>query len=138
MADVEHFVTQAGGLPRDSKARRADPAAKVELRLARFLRYQRHNELQLTDAQQERLEKLPGFDWSPVETAWEQRCQDYSSFVRARGRIPRRRSPDRTERELELWHHRQALRQRRGLLPHHLWVAFIELAHGVHGVDKKP
>lgn len=138
MTDIEDFVTQDGCLPRDSRARRADPAAKVELRLARFLRYQRHNELHLTEAQQARLDKLPGFDWSPVETAWEQRCEDYRSFIRTRGRVPRRRSTDRSERELALWHYRQTLRYSRGLLPHHLWAPFRRLANGVHGADKNP
>ncbi|MGV8895051.1 MAG: hypothetical protein ACOH1U_01150 [Rhodoglobus sp.] len=136
MRAVEIFAAATGSLPRDSRARRADPATSVERQLARFLRYQRHNELHLTPSQQERLERLAGFEWAPMETAWECRRQDYLTFIRTRGRIPRRRSSDPRERQLELWFHRQALRLRRGLMPHHLRAAFSELIESVHGVDK--
>lgn len=124
---VEDFVANTGELPCDSRSRRADPAAARELRLARFLRYQRTIEETLTDYQWHRLAALEGFEWEPIEEAWQRQFDAYRKFVEAHARVPRRRSKHKYERQLANWFQRQQTRHRRGTLPHHLSIRFDRL-----------
>jgi hypothetical protein len=136
MKEVEDFLEATGRLPRENPSRRKNPPLSAEPRLARFLRYQRRIEENLSDIQWQRLDQLAGFEWSPVESAWYVRLGEYAAFVRARSRRPSRRSIDPHERQLAEWFRNQQLRQRRGKLPHHLATDFEKLLNAVGETDK--
>lgn len=127
MTKVARFVDDTGALPRDSHRRRSDPMAQEELRLARFLRYQRYNERYLTQWQREQLEALRQFEWSPTESGWDALYDACLGFVQAEGQVPRLRADDAEERRLAVWLRRQLLRRRHGTLPHHLLRALDRL-----------
>jgi hypothetical protein len=78
----------------------------------------RQRRAHLTDAQTEALASLPGFDWAPRETRWDQMLAQYKDFVALHGTTPRFRSPTREERALADWFARQWRLMRSGNLTH--------------------
>lgn len=65
------------------------------------------------------LESLPAFYWAPREEKWEKQLDCLSTFLKERGALPRRRSPDSAERSLANWFAHQRRRYSAGNLPHH-------------------
>jgi hypothetical protein len=118
--ELHDFITATGRSPRHNQAPR-NPRLPGELRLLNWVRYQRRAEAGLCEYQRERLNVLPGgFDWFPIEEAWDDHYAGYENFFHLQKRRPSRRSRDRQERSLALWYRNQQARQRHGTLPHHL------------------
>jgi hypothetical protein len=116
MQGVEEFVADTGRLPKDKRDLNLSTS---ERSLARFLRYQRHIEPKLDESQRERLERLPGFDWDPRESAWDAKSELCLDFVLRTGRLPRQRSGDAGERVIADWLTRQLSLLRSARLPYH-------------------
>lgn len=117
MRSVEAYVSRTGRLPRINLRKQSGDSE--EPLLANWLRYQRRYQSSLTAQQRARLEALPGFEWEPWDSAWDDKYLAYSLFLKCYGRRPRRRSDDPSERSLATWYRNQRARQAHGLLPKH-------------------
>lgn len=53
------------------------------------------------------LERVPGWTWEPRSDHFEARAEELRQFIRAEGRVPRRRTEVTHERVLALWLYRQ-------------------------------
>ncbi len=111
--ELARFVREQDRMPRSGTG------DELEHRLHSFARYQRRNQSDLCRYQQELLECLPHFDWSPLDSAWDQNLERYECFIAVANRRPSRRSPDEQEQRLAIWLRNQLDRQRHGTLPHH-------------------
>ncbi|MBX9717920.1 MAG: helicase associated domain-containing protein [Microbacteriaceae bacterium] len=100
--ELEAHVSRTGTFPTVGKG--ADPGVR---RIAEWVRYQRRAKDSLSDYQRERLELIPGWVWRPQEQRWHDHLHDYENFTRAHGRRPRRRSSDKAETRLAIWHRNQ-------------------------------
>lgn len=113
------FVRDRGRWPHRIWRQGASGADATEEHLVNWLREQRRHHGSLSAYQRERLEAIPGFEWSPREEAWDRQIDGYQAFVIEHARRPRGSSLDRTERQLAVWSSNQRMAQRKGRLPKH-------------------
>jgi len=90
-----------------------------ESRLAGWVRYQRRREDRgvMPAWQRQLLGQVLGFSFDPLEAQWEATCAELAAFLAAKGRVPRYRTSDESERALAAWVHKQRHLYRRGELP---------------------
>jgi hypothetical protein len=116
-AEYLRFVHEIGALPTET-TRKDSPD---EPRLAGWGRYQRRRLARgvLPGWQRELLEMVPGFSWDPSDDRWRHRREELSQFLVRHRRVPRYRAPDKRERVLAAWVHKQRHRMNQGRLPPH-------------------
>ena len=114
---VLHDYVRVNGWPHRSV--RHDGSDLTGQHLVNWVREQRRRPDALCTYQRERLLVIPGYTWSPLDDAWDDKVDDYTSFVISRGRRPSRRSSDKRERSLATWVANQRTRHRQGRLPKH-------------------
>jgi hypothetical protein len=113
------FVHDRGRWPHRIWRQDTSGADAGEEHLVNWLREQRRHDRSHCAYQRERLEAIPGFEWSPRDEAWDRHVDGYRAFVNEHGRRPRGSSQDRTERKLAVWASNQRTAQRKGRLPKH-------------------
>ncbi|GAB3034619.1 hypothetical protein GCM10027052_10520 [Parafrigoribacterium mesophilum] len=116
---LHQFVDSRGRLPHRTWRGRKDSADAAEEHLVNWLREQRRHSQSLCTYQRDRLEAIPGFEWSPKEEAWDRKVDDYRAFVIEHDRRPSLSSGSRAEQQLAVWERNQRMAQRDGRLPKH-------------------
>lgn len=119
VAALHRFVDSRGRWPHRNWRQRAGTPDALEERLVNWLREQRRHYSSLCTYQRERLEAIPGFEWSPEEEAWDRKVDGYRAFVAMHGRRPRVSSRNGEERRLAVWAGNQRVAHREGRLPKH-------------------
>lgn len=113
---LHHYVRMNGWPHRQVHHDNSD---LTEQRLVNWVREQRRRPDALCTYQRERLLVIPGYSWTPLDDAWDDKVDDYTRFIISRGRRPARRSSDKRERSLATWAANQRTRHRQGRLPKH-------------------
>ena len=90
-----------------------------EKQLADWVQTQRKRWDGLTETRKSILEANPQFSPSPHDDAWDDRLNEYASFLAQGGGRPRIRASDQKERTLAVWVRNQERHVRLGTLPKH-------------------
>ena len=116
---IETFVTANGRLPGQNNRLPPEEIDRQEWDLAEWKRYQQGRALRnghLCSYQRRRNACVPGFRERPRQAKWDDRLQDYRSFVAAHVGSPRYRSVDTVEKSLARWRTTQLTAYRAGTL----------------------
>lgn len=84
------------------------------------------------------LESIPGWQWEPFASRWDQSYASVRSFVQERGVFPNPKADDQAVRKLGVWCHNQYASLRNGTMPAHrveLWAQLIAMKNAHRSSD---
>ena len=117
LRELEKFALREGRLPRENNRLNRDGISEEERILSQWSRDQRRPKARIKHCRYQtlRLETVPGFVWSPLDSKWQAQFEAYFRFVDRFG-APAIRSRNPEESRIAAWAARQRLAHAKGKL----------------------